>query len=313
MGLSSAELERHCQQILNDRRIKNKIVVLCEGKINNVDGRLSPQTYRKMEQMPDANFYKKCVPKSWNDKPKPQFFNCGDRSSVIDTYFNLLKLSNLGQSYLNRTKLFALVDLDIQLHKIENYQFSDTEQIFNNLYQATQVMAHKASLHFIWVTGLIHKEAYFIAPEMQTVFDNSTLEPQYSNLPILLKDLYFNMCQELTEDTDLKSHFERVSQRINYCPQLNCNDLEQLKDCWNKEYIKSLDNQSIRELVLALLTIIKAKKYWHQIEPPNYWTRESARFREQLSLEIGEFYSKLDWHNPKYHLPYFYQTLYQLA
>ncbi|MGL5939751.1 MAG: hypothetical protein ACRC2S_05100 [Waterburya sp.] len=92
MGLNSKALEEHCQQILNDRRIKNKIVVFCEGEIRDIQGRRSPQAYKRMEQMPDANFYKKCVPKSWIDKPRPQFFNCGDRKDVLDTYFTLLKL-----------------------------------------------------------------------------------------------------------------------------------------------------------------------------------------------------------------------------
>ncbi|NES73272.1 MAG: hypothetical protein F6K24_52845 [Okeania sp. SIO2D1] len=62
-----------------------------------------------MEQMPDANFYKKCVPKTWNDKPRPQFFNCGDRADVINSYFYLLELHDYqpSLSYLNKHKLFA--------------------------------------------------------------------------------------------------------------------------------------------------------------------------------------------------------------
>lgn len=313
MGLSSEELERHCQQILKDRRIKNKIVVLCEGKIINVTGRLSPQAYKRIEQMPDANFYKKCVPKSWNDKPKPQFFNCGDRSGVIDSYFKLLQLSSSNQSYLDKSKLFALVDLDIQSHKIDNYLYSDTEQIFNNLYRHTRVIKDQVERHFIWVTGLIHKEAYFITPNMQQVFDHSILSPQYDNSPVLLKDLYFKICCEMTEDPDLESNFNRVANRINYHQDINCDSLKQLKYFWKNELTKCREVPEIRELIFNLLTIIKAKKYWHQIKPSNHWTKEDFIFREQLSLEIGEFYSRLDWHNPKHHIPYFFNTLYNLA
>ena len=313
MGLSSEELEHHCQEILNDPRINNKIVVLCEGKIDDISGRLSPQVYKKREQMPDANFYKRCVPKSWNNKPRPQFYNCGDRKDVIDTYFNLLKLSRTQQSYLNKTKLFALVDLDVQLCEIDNYKYSDTEQIFCSIYQKTQVIPQAESQHFIWVTGLIHKEAYFISPDTQVVYDTSILTPQYNRLPVLLRDLYLKMCGEISEDVDVQQNFERVTQRINYCSQLNCSNLDELKSSWQNEFIKSADRERKRELIFLLLMIRKAKHYWQQINPPDTWTKNPERFREQLSLEIGEFYSRLDWHNPNYHIPYFFNTLYKFA
>ncbi len=137
MSLNSEELHQHCQQILSQRRIKNKIVILCEGQITKNQGRPSPQSYRKMEKMPDANFYNACVPKNCNQY-RPQFFNCGDRKDVINTYFNLLELhyNEINNSYLNPKKLFAIVDLDNQIQNITNkydYQFSDTEEIFKHL------------------------------------------------------------------------------------------------------------------------------------------------------------------------------------
>ena len=85
------ELIEHCETILKSSRIRNKVVILCEGEIEKVKGTRNPQFYRKMEKMPDANFYKHCVPKNWQGY-KPQFFNCGDRKDVIDTYFKLLEL-----------------------------------------------------------------------------------------------------------------------------------------------------------------------------------------------------------------------------
>ena len=125
MGLSSEELQQHCQQILKQSRIKNKIVILCEGlRSNQNQGRPSPQSYKRMEQLPDANFYNACVPNSWKQY-RPQFFNCGDRKDVIDTYFNLLELHNkdISNSYLNPEKLFAIVDLYNQIQKIIVYYF----------------------------------------------------------------------------------------------------------------------------------------------------------------------------------------------
>jgi hypothetical protein len=82
MSFNEVELHRHCDHVLNQRRIKNKIVILCEGGIPQDNGRPSPQDYGKMEQMPDANFYKKCVPKYWI-KDKPEFVNCGDKRDVL--------------------------------------------------------------------------------------------------------------------------------------------------------------------------------------------------------------------------------------
>lgn len=315
MSLSPEELNDHCRHILSDRRIRNKIVVLCEGKIKDTEGRRSPQAYKKIEQMPDANFYKRCVPKSWNDKPLPQFFNCGDRQDVIDTYFNLLNLDNLksDNSYLNKLKLFALVDLDIQLYKIDNYYFKDTEEIYHNLYSKNQVITEQIDKHRILITGLIHKEAYFIAPCNQEVFDCSLLYPQYENNSVSLEDLYLKMCDETSEDLDLKNYFQRAMQRINYCQNLDCCNLEKFKYTWNLEFTNSLDEKRKRELIFILLTIRKAKKYWHHIKPDYNWNSNIERFREQLSLEIAEAYSRQDWNNPEHHIACLFKYLYAIA
>ncbi|WP_228060573.1 MULTISPECIES: hypothetical protein [unclassified Coleofasciculus] len=130
MSLSSEQLEQHCKTILQSRRIRNKIVVLCEGDIPKIQGRPSPQSYGRMEEMPDANFYKACVPKGWTQY-RPQFFNCGDRKDVIDSYFSLLDLHNQNKdnSYLNPDKLFAVVDLDLQVQAIDNYSIFQSSEV----------------------------------------------------------------------------------------------------------------------------------------------------------------------------------------
>ena len=124
-----------------------------------------------MEKLPDANFYKACVPRWWKNY-RPQFFNCGDRKDVIDTYFKLLELHKEfpNNSFLTPDKLFAIVDLDLQLHKInEKYPFQDTDEIFYSLYEHAGVKEKDISQNRIWVTGLIHKEAYFLLPEIQDI------------------------------------------------------------------------------------------------------------------------------------------------
>jgi hypothetical protein len=309
MGFNPEELDEHCQQILNDRRILNKVVILCEGEIRDIQGRRSPQAYRNLEKMPDANFYKKCVPKTWNNKPRPQFFNCGDRNSVIDTYFRLLILSQKQTSYLNSQKLYVLVDLDLQAKKIENYHFTDLESIFYSLYKKAKIIQNLVE-HRIWVTRFIHKEAYFITPNIQEVFNNSILAPRYNNASVLLKDIYLKICDDITQDIDLQDNFAKAIARIQDYSYLECDEVATLQKSWHKEFSRCIDEQRKKELVDALLTIIKAKKYWNEIKPNSEWRKSTEIFREQLSLEIGNFYSKQDWNDSKNYLSFFFRYLY---
>jgi hypothetical protein len=287
MSLKPEQLKEHCEIILKSRSIKNKIVVLCEGPIPDIEGRRSVQAYKKMPEMPDANFYNRCVPKGWREK-RPQFFNCGDRASVINTYFKLLTLheQDTTNSYLEPDRLFAMIDLDLHLQKIDDYPFPDTEAIFCDLYEKSEVRSQNAALHRIWITGLIHKEAYFITPE------------------------------KISSDPDLKNslNIQRALQRINHC--LNCTDLDKLQDSWKTEFKNTSEETRKHQLIRALLTIKKVKNekqpehdYWEKIKPPDDWSGNEKEFREQLSLKIAEFYSQQN-SDVKSHIPFFIKTLY---
>ena len=313
MSLSPEQLERHCEEILQSRRILNKIVVLCEGDIPKIQGRLSPQSYRRMEQMPDANFYHACVPQGWSQY-RPQFFNCGDRKDVIDTYSTLLKIHNKDStsSYLDPNRLFAIVDLDIQIQTIDNYSFADTEAIFYELYENFKVKNENTAPHRIWVTGLIHKEAYFLIPELQSVFDNFSTPPSYKGNLLILQDIYLSLVNEISTDLDLQNNLVRAFARISCCSGLDCSEIVKLQDSWKDQFQKALHDTRKEELTLALLTIKKAKKYWHQVHPSSDWPGSPERFREQLLLEIGRFYSEQS-NDPKYHIPFFLKTLYQFV
>lgn len=314
MGLQPEQLRQHCEKIICSRRIKNKIVVLCEGEggIWDIEGRPSPQSYGKMEQMPDANFYNACVPRWWSQY-RPQFFNCGDRKDVLDTYFNLLKLHNedTSISYLNPEKLFALVDLDIQIQTINDYTFSDTEAIFRHLYKQAKVNEENAIQQRIWVTGLIHKEAYFLLPEIQEIFDDFPT-PIYNGSRIVLQNIYISMADAIVSDFDLQSNLQKVSHRISYCPKLNCTGVDKLRDSWKEQFQNAQDNMRKNELILALLTIKKAKDYWNKIQPPSDWTRSVEVYRDQLLLEIGRFYSEQS-NDARYHISFFLKTLHKFV
>lgn len=318
MSLNPEELQEHCEIILKSREIKNKIVVLCEGDIHI--GRKSPQSYKKREQMPDANFYKACVPRWWTQTKQymPQFFNCGDRKDVIDTYFTLLTLHEQDSTslYLDPNRLFAMIDLDLQLQKIDNYTFKDTEAIFRNLYEKSQVKEQNAAQHRIWITGLIHKEAYFLTPELQSVFDDYPNSPYYKDKEnsASLTNIYSDMADAISSDKDLQLNVKRALDRINHCSGLDCTelDLDKFQDSWKHQFQNTTDATQKQELIVALLTIKKAKKYWHKIKPPDDWSSSDQVFRDQLSLEIGRFYSQQS-SDVKSHIPFFFKTLYEFV
>ena len=276
----------------------------------------SPQEYRKIEDTRDSNFYKACVPEWWekNLYPRPVFFNCGDRIAVINTYFALLEKhkQNPEISFLKPTNLFAIIDLDLQLSKIEddNYPFRNTDDIFNDLYKDIRVNEENAMKHRIWITGLIHKEAYFLLPILQDIFDNYHTELTFNEKPLKLEDIYRKMADNIDNDEDLKENFARICERIKYC-NLDFTDRNSLKNSWLKQFNNATDKQL---LIYALLMIRKAKPYWKQISPSSDsdWTTNIDRFREQLFLRIGKsFYSQEDT-DSKYHIPVFFKTLAKL-
>jgi hypothetical protein len=313
MSLNPEQLKKHCEAILQSRRIKNKIVVLCEGDIRKTQGRESPQAYKAMEQMPDANFYKACVPTWWRQN-LPEFFNCGDRKDVLDTYFTLSTLhkKDSANSYLDPNRLFAMIDLDLQLQKIDNYIFTDTEAIFRNLYEKSQVKEPNAAQHRIWITGLIHKEAYFLTPELQPIFDNCCNKPIYQGNPAVLAKIYLDMADAICSDLDLQNNLERAFDRISYCSGLDCTEVKAFQASWKERFQNAVDEKHKNQSIAVLLTIKKAKDYWHQIKPFGEFSREDGVFREQLSLEIGRFYSEQS-SDVKSHISFFFKTLYEFV
>jgi hypothetical protein len=315
MSFDTQQLEEHCHKILNSARIKNKILILCEGDLPNIKGTESPQSYSKIEQLPDANFYKACVPSPQPNQYLPVFLNCGGRATVIKTYFRLLELcsENSSQYYLNPDKLFAIVDLDNINQKIENYSFSSTDAIFFDLYQKFQVNPQNAPNHRIWTTGLIHKEAYFIIPDLQDFFDNCINIPYYKNNPLSLNKIYLDMAESVIDDIDVEKNFQGVKERLKDIFDSEFNDKNELKDLWIDKFNTTSKKERKDELILALLTIKKAKNFWKNIQPSEDLSIVPERFQEQLSLEIARQFYAQQSNNPKYHIPYFLETVQKIS
>ncbi len=314
MSFNEQELKEHCLHILLSSRIKSKIVILCEGDIQRIDGKLSPQSYKRMEQTQDAKFYNDCVPTWWNIY-RPKFFNCGDRNDVINTYFKLLDLhdNDHSKSHLSPDKLFAIVDLDVQFAEIkEDYNFNNTDDIFYSIYDETKINENHLNHHRIWITGLIHKEAYFLKPDIQEVFDNQyIISPLYKENTVNLENIYLDMVNDMTNDDDLQIHWERVIKRISYLSNFDDMEIDKFQYSWQEEYQNNQNLDYKNKLINAVLMLVKSKEYWKQILPNDNWPHSESKFREQLSLEIGKFYSKQDC-IVENHIPFFFKTLYKL-
>lgn len=308
MSLNSEELDKHCKNILNSRRALKKIVILCEGQIPS-NTRRSPQAYGRMEQMPDSNFYKACIPHWWKQS-KPEFFNCGDRTDVINTYFRLIELNQTEQStYLTSDKLFAIVDLDSNQSNLPtDYPFASTEGIYYDLYHQHEINRDRIDNHRIWVTGLIHKEAYFLLPELQDFFDSEwQLEPQYNHKTLILNEIYQDMVKEIVGDRDLEQNFKNITKRINYDTTLDCTTIETLQKTIQSQLNSCSD---ISSLIRSLFAVKRVKPYWKQINPPDRWTSSINNFYDQLSLQIARFYS-YQTDSSQNHLSCLFSRLYQ--
>ena len=303
----SFSLEQHCETIMKARRAKGKHVILCEGSGNKLPLRPSPSSYRTLEQFPDANFYKACVPTWWTEK-RPEFFFCGDRQNVLDTYFELKKLheNERTDSYLDKNKIFALIDLDLQPAKsLKDYHIENTERLFNELYQENKLHLDNAKQNSIFTTGLIYKEAYFFVPDLKEVFENYHLTILFDDLPFDLNAVYEKMGASFGMDKNLEKNYSIAKQRIAYLTQLDLSNITTLQSSW-LEIFNLAQAEEKTALIYALLSIHQIKDYWKLIKSNSEISE--ARFKEQLTLEIGNFYAKQPRESP-HHIPSFFNAL----
>jgi hypothetical protein len=175
-------VEDLCRRIISDPAIRRRIVLLCEGDRPMVDDDRppSPQTRRGRKQLPDADFYDACLPRSWRNL-RPRFFTCGGRSDVLKAYAALLEMHSGDpiNSALSPDRLFAIVDCDFSPQAIEQYHFPNIDEIFHSLYDRLEVIPVNLPKHRIFVTGFVHKENYFLIPELQPIFEAYHAPPQY--------------------------------------------------------------------------------------------------------------------------------------
>ncbi|NEO86852.1 MAG: hypothetical protein F6J87_21720 [Spirulina sp. SIO3F2] len=250
-----------------------------------------------MEEFPDANFYKACVPRAWRNN-RPQFFNCGSRATVIKSYFEILDLYQQDPSKykLNPDLLFALVDLDNDIASFYgDYLVDDTEALFNDLYQNTEINIDQIARHHLWVTGFIYKEAYFLQPELQDIFEDCLQTPQYDGQPLELDNIYRDIANAMIPEAGtnaLQEHFDTVRQRLHHCPDLDTTSPETLQTSWLDTFQNSKNPSERRQLARNLMTVQQVKPQWQKIQPPADVTMQDWQFREQLESKIGDWYAE---------------------
>jgi len=318
VSFSKKELETYCDEIiLKNAAIDRQTIVLCEGFNQNLKELVkNPATLAEnfVNEYQDAAFYQRSIPK-WCRDANIVFYVCGKQAKVIEAYFYLRKKYQEKQAKNDRrfdvNKLFAWLDIDSQKHplpKEEDYPFSSLEAIYSDLYQNGLVNQKRVHNHNIWVTGLLHKEAYFLIPELQEIFD------QYH--PTDLTDLHVKIAKSISWDKDfyklLTENFNLVKERINHHPLLYVTQsVEEFQKIWldefSKQNITPLDKNALIEV---LLIIAKSKTIWESIQSDKGTKAKAHKdYRDQLTFKIAnEFYAKQP-RDSLHHLPSFFNAL----
>lgn len=291
---------KFCENLLRKyRAIKNRIVILCEGDRKYQKIR-TPQQYRRLDEYQDAAFWKETIPSWWRER-KPVFIPCGGRSQVLNIREILLDLhyEDEENSYLSPEKLFVLIDLDLQREIINSESDYDTENLYYDLYQNGSIDFEATNKYKTIVTGFIHKEAYFLEPDLQALFDDSQYEISYANKQLSLSNIYQDMLLRIETDEDLKTHFNTAIARIkSILPNIPSDRADLSQELSELSKDNTLSDENKRQIIEAILTIVKSKPFWEEaitIESnqnlPEEYLLSSEEYRDNLMLHIAKFYA----------------------
>lgn len=312
MSFNSKELETHCDEIAKDPAIRNRIVVLCEGDSKPFKPTVNALRIKEFAQtIQDSAFYYRAIPDWWRTigESEPSFYVCGNQKNVIDAYFYLIN-KDTKVSYLNPDKLFALIDIDLPNKKITgDYPFKDLADIYQNLYRDGKV-ADTAKQHRIWVTGLLHKEAYFLVPELQELLSNYQPAPIFNGLPIALETLYQKIAGAIATQQDILENFPKAKARISHHPVLADNaTAADFQKTWLENFSDTSATDTEKDaLIYALLTIAKSKPVWEKIKSPLV-SADHKNYRNELCLKIGRDFYAQQPRESEHHLPCFFAAI----
>lgn len=298
--------------------IKGKAVILCEGNIQGLQRRRNPQAYRQLDQLPDANFYTRCLPKRMRKSKKPVFIPCGSRNEVIKTFHglhdHLSKEEHKQNSYLDIDKLFALIDLDIQnvfLSDSQGFKFHDgvscSESLHEKTFDLPSFKLNPSQKQNVFATGFIHKEAYFMSQLLHEFYSNYHMDLVINEQDFSLFDTLVKIVEVSKEDNDLIANFELVKRRLNHM-QFSGESVGELVQYLKLNYLKSIPSLNAESDLILL--VCKAKTVWEGIRQKDDGLPH-IRFKEQLVLQIGDFYSQLE--SNKCHLVEIFEYIYESA
>ena len=322
MNKVEAKDQEFCQIILNHRRIKNNLVILCEGTREYLNIH-TPQQIRRLDNFPDANFWKQTIPMEWSKK-KPVFIPCGSRSDILRIYPKLIELhnDNPDTSYLSPDKLFILIDLDIQSNNISDIcpNYETTEELYHAIYENNPLDTKIIDQSKIIITGWIHKESYFLEPDLQDYLQNELplTKITYKNNPLSLEEIYKDMIQDINNDADINhpNNIDNVLQRIEKFLSLSIPDKNSIiNECQKLKHNSTITPQEKRKLIEVILKIVKAKPYWENkiIIEDDYLSKDKAA--DNVLLAIARFYAKscnfsTQSNSTMYHIPQWVNFLY---
>lgn len=286
--------DQFCRRILNYRKIKGSLVILCEGNRAYLNIH-TPQQISQLEQVEDANFWRKTIPYWWRNK-QPVFVPCGGRSDVLRIKLRLIELHNEDpeNSYLSPDKLYALIDLDIQSANLNNFshQYSTTEDLYYGIYENDLINTDPIQESKTIITGWIHKEAYFLEPDLENYLINKGFELSYQSDPLTFNKIYQEMIDNIINDPDINKNLLIVIKRIQPELTLDKDDIinlkEELKNAYHNPY---LTPETRRKLINIMLKIIKAKPFWKKIKVNDPYLPPSQA-KDNLILAIADFYAE---------------------
>lgn len=317
---------KFCENLLRRyRAIKNRIVILCEGDRNYLKVK-TPQQYRQLDEYQDAAFWKETVPSWWRER-KPVFIPCGGRSQVLNIREILLDLhyEDESNSYLCPEKLFVLIDLDLQRAIIDPDLDYDTEKLYYDLYQDGLINPQIIDKYKTIVTGLIHKESYFLEPDLQGLFDDSQYKISYKDRQLSLNNIYRDMLLKIESDRDLETFLTTATSRIKNILLNTPNNCTKLKEELDKQFNDpDTSPENKRQVIKAILTIIKSKPFWEEeitIESkedlPEEYLLSPDECRDNLMLNIAKFYADKCEQSPEanyeYHICQWIKYFYSLC
>jgi len=151
--------------------------------------------------------------------------------------------------------------------------------------------------HRIWVTAVVHKEAYFLLPSTSSVYDRISTRPFFRGSPACLDAIQTTAARRLDPgssdcDPDFQCHFENAAKRLSRFSithrLLDISSPEQLSISWLAAKEKCTGGV-LDELIFGLFAVAKAKPLWKEIQPDPMgdWTRSAEDFRSQIAQEIA--------------------------